>query len=257
MLQKTFVLISGFITFYAFQQGDEIEIQGEPIKVTNSCGWQIEPQQNTFSYCKSRANCTVFFLQYNVITANQWFGDFEVESRGLDPADESFSRFQLLVLYDNIDEQKIGELPKTISNSSVFKKSNESINFPIDKRYKNLSLGVWGPNSCVTVKLVRFYYYQCPTSTIALVNFIATLAPSELSSPIVLKGNCADNAVQRSPSLSMKCYYNRSYEVLGSCLCKAGFSNLDNGRKSKNCTRKFVIGIQLLYFFIYLVIVNG
>ena len=152
MLQKTFILISGLIALYAFQQADEIEIQGEP------CGaWQIDPQQNFLSHCRSGANCTFFFLQDNVITANEWFGNFEIDSRGMGSADESFSRFQLLVLYDNIDEQKIGELPKTIFNSSNFTVSNEVINFSIDKRYKNLTLGVWGPNFCGTLKQIRFY----------------------------------------------------------------------------------------------------
>ena len=136
-----------------------------------------------------------------------------------------------------MDEQEIGKLPKTILNSPMFKESNDVINFSIDKRYKNLSLGVWGPNFCGTLKRIRFYYYQCPSSTKALVNFKATPAPSKNSSFISLKGNCTDNAVQNinSSSLSMRCYYNGSYEVFGSCLCKAGFSNLNNGRNNNNC----------------------
>ena len=248
MLQKTFLLISKLIALYAFQQGDEIEIHGVRVEDAKPCGgWHFESKQNVLSICGKGANCTFFFLQYNVITANEWFGNFQIQSRGLSSANESFSRLQLLILYDNIDEQKIGELPKTIFNSSVLKKSKEIINFSIDKRYKHFSLGVWGPNSCATLK-IRSYYYQCPSRTRALVNFIAALAPSEQSSPISLKGNCAEHAVQNSSSLYMKCYYNGSYEVFGSCLCEAGFSNLDNGRNSKNCRRKFVIDIQLLYF---------
>ena len=239
MLQKTFLLISGLIVIYAFQQGDEIEIQGKPITKIKPCGdWDFQFQTNVLSTCRSGVNCTLFFLQYNVITGNEWFGDFQIESRY--SANESFSRFELRVLYDNMDDQEIGKLPKTIlnsTNSTVFIESNDVINFSIDKRYKNLSLGVWGPNFCGTLKGIRFYYYQCPSSTRALVNFKATLSPSKNSSSILLKGNCADNAVQnnKSSSLSMRCYYNRSYEVFGSCLCKAGFSNLDNGRRNNNC----------------------
>ena len=174
-----------------------------------------------------------FFLQYNVITGNEWFGDFKINSRYL--ANESFSRFELRVLYDNMDEHEIGKLPKTILNSPGFQQSNDVINFSIDKRYKNLTLGVWGQNFCGNFKLIRFYYYQCPSSTRALVNFKATLTPSKNSSSILLKGNCANNAVQNNKTLSMKCYYNGSYEVFGSCSCEAGFSNLDNGRRSNNC----------------------
>ena len=248
---ENILLISGLITLYAFQQGDEKEIQGKPVNdPKRDCSeWHFKSKENVLSTCGSGANCTFFFLQDNVITANEWFGMFEIDSRGLGSADESFSRFQLLVLYDNIDEQKIGELPKIIFNSSNFTMSNEVINFSIDKRYKNLTLGVWGPNFCGTLKRIRFYYYQCPSSTIALVNFKATLAPSKNSSSILLKGDCVDNAVQsiNSSSLSMKCYYNGSYEVFGSCLCKAGYSNLDNGKTQKICKRKFVIDIQLLY----------
>ena len=236
MLQKIFLLITGLIELYAFQQGDEIEIRGKLIKDMKLCGdWAIEPQQNILYHCRSGANCTFFFLQYNVITGNEWFGDFQIESRH--SANESFSRFELRVLYDNMDEQEIGKFPKTILNSLVFQKSNDVINFSIDKRYKNLTLGVWGPNFCGILKQIRFYYYQCPSSTRALVNFKATLAPSKNSNSILLKGNCADNAVQnnKSSSLSMRCYYNGSYEVFGSCSCKAGFSNLGNGRNNNNC----------------------
>ena len=235
MLQKTFFLISELIALYALQQGDEIEIQGKRIKDIESCRvWQFDYQQNILSTCHSRANCTFFFLQYNVITGNEWFGDFQIESRRL--ANDSFSRFELRVLYDSMNEQLIGKLPKTILNSNGFQKSKITINFSIDKRYKNLAVGVSGPNFCGTLKPIRFYYYQCPSSTRALVNFKATLAPRKNSSPILLKGNCAHNAVQsNSHSLSMKCYYNGSYEVFGSCLCKAGFSNLANGRHNNNC----------------------
>ena len=235
MLQKAFLLISGMIALYAFQQGDEIEIRGAPVLHVQSCGgWQFESQQNLLYTCHSGANCTFFFSLYSVIIGNEWFGDFQIYSRYL--ANESFSRFELRVLYDNMDEQGIGKLPKTILNSPGSQTSNDVINFSIDKRYKNLSLGVWGPNFCGNLKLIRFYLYQCPSSTRALVNFKATFAPSKNSSSILLKGNCADNAIQNNKSsLCMKCYYNGSYQVLGSCSCKAGFSNLNNGRRTNNC----------------------
>ena len=236
MLQKIFLLTIGLIALYAFQKGDEIEIQGETAEAQQLCGnWNSNPKHNTLSACHSRVNCTFFILQYNEITGNEWFGDFQIESRYL--ANKSFSRFELRALYDNMDEQEIGKLPKTILNSTGFEETNDVINFSIDKRYKNLTIGVWGPNFCGTLKRIRFFYYQCPSNTSALVNFKATLAPSKNSSSISLKGNCADNAVQNknSSSLSMKCYYNGSYEVFGSCLCKAGFSNHDNGRNNNNC----------------------
>ena len=236
MLRKISVLISGLIALYAFQQGDKIEIQGKRIQNIKSCGgWQVGSQQNRLFTCRSGASCTFFFLQYNVIIGNEWFGNFQIYSRYF--ANESNSRFELRVLYDYMDEQEIGKLPKTILNSPGFQESKDVINFTIDKRYKNLSLGVWGPNFCGTFKLIRFYYYQCPSSTRALVNFKATLAPSKNSSSILLKGNCADNSVQNNnrPSLSMKCYYNGSYEVFGSCSCKAGFSNFHNGMHENNC----------------------
>ena len=234
MLQKTFFLISVLIALDAFQQGDEIEIQGKPIEKIEPCGdWHFSSQQNTLSTCHSGANCTFFFLQYNIIAGNEWFGDFQIESRY--SANGSFSRFELRVLYDNMDEQDIGKLPKTILNSFTFNESNDVISFSVDKRYENLSLGVSGPNFCGTLKRIRFYYYQCSSSTRALVNFKETLAPSKNSSPILLKGNCADNADQNNSSLSMKCYYNGSYEVFGSCSCKAGFSNLADGRHNNNC----------------------
>ena len=187
-----------------------------------------------FKYLPQSSKLYLFFLKYNVITGNEWFGDFQIESRHL--VNDSFSRFELRVLYDNMNEQLIGRLPKTILNSYEFQKSKDTINFSIDKRYKNLAVGVSGPNFCGTLKPIRFYYYQCPSSTRVLVNFKATHAPSKNSSPILLKGNCAHNAVQsNSYSLSMKCYYNGSYEVFGSCLCNAGFSNLANGRNNNNC----------------------
>ena len=236
MLQKTFPLISGLIALYALQQGHEIEIQGEIAEAEQLCfDWYIRFKENILSTCHSQANCTLFFLKYKVLTGNEWFGNFQIESRH--SANESFSKFELRALYDNMCEQEIGKLPKTISNSPGFHRTDDVISFSIDKRYKNLTLGVWGPNFCGTLKLIRLFYYQCPSNTTALVNFKATLAPSKNSNSILLKGNCADNAVQnkKSSSLSMKCYHNGSYEVFGSCLCKPGFSNLDNGRSNNNC----------------------
>ena len=66
MLRKISVLISGLIALYAFQQGDEIEIQGKRIQNIKSCGgWQVRSQQNRLFTCRSGANCTFFF--YNTM----------------------------------------------------------------------------------------------------------------------------------------------------------------------------------------------
>ena len=110
-----------------------------------------------------------FFFKCKVPTGNEWFGNFQIESRH--SANESFSKFELHALYDNMYEQKIGKLPKTIPNTPGFHRTNDVISFSIHKRYKTLTLGVWGPNFCGALKLIRFFYYQCPSSTTALVNF--------------------------------------------------------------------------------------
>ena len=238
MLQKIFILISALIALYAFQQGDEVKIEGGTSAVTELCAaWQDLAKNKITSTCLTqRTNCTFFFLQYNIDTANEWFGHFEVESRVLE--NRSFSRFELRVRYDNnTDEKKIYELPKNVPNSAGFHKENEVINFSVDKGYKNLTLGVWGPDFCGFFKLIQLYYYECPSSTRALVGFTATPAPSQPFSPIILEGNCAENAVQNKSNspLTMKCYYNGSYEVFGNCLCKTGFSNFGNGTRNKEC----------------------
>ena len=232
------------MALYAFQQGDEVEIQGETIARPTLCVDWTDLNGEIRSACEKGKNCTFFFRQYNILTANEWFGDFQVASRLI--KNRSFSKFELRVRYDNnINEKKIYELPKSNPNlidfhtdNKDFHTDNEVINFSVDEGYKNLALGVRGPNFCGNFKLVRLYYYKCPARTKALVNFIATPAPSKRSRSIELKGNCAENAVQKKSSsrLTMKCYYNGSYEVFGNCVCKAGFSNLDNGTHNKECT---------------------
>ena len=50
MLQKTFPLISGLIALYAFQQGHEIEIQGEIKEARQLCfDWYITSERNIVS----------------------------------------------------------------------------------------------------------------------------------------------------------------------------------------------------------------
>ena len=239
--EKIFLLISALIALYAFQQGDEVEIQGKTIANPKPCADWTDLSVKIISACVKGKNCTFFFRQYSILTANEWFGDFQVVSR----LNRSFSKFELRVRYDNnMDEKKIYELPKNKPNSfdfstdKKFHTDNEVINFSVDKGYKSLTLGVRGPDFCGNFKLIRLYYYKCPATTKALVNFIATPAPSKRNSSIELKGNCAENAVQNkiSSPLTMKCYYNGSYEVFGNCVCKAGFSNLDNGTRNKECT---------------------
>lgn len=238
MLQKIFILTSILVTFHVSQRGKEVkEIKEvETVKVSKNCSdWEIKTKRKVARICDNRKECTFFFLQYNIITGNEWFGDFRVESKR--DINKTFSKFELRVLYDNLVEKKIYELPKIVPSVSGFYKGNEVINFSVDKKYKNLSLGVWGPDTCGGLELIRLYYYECPTKTGALVEFAATPAPSLPLSPISLKGKCAQNAIQNesySP-LSMKCYYNGTYEVFGSCVCKAGFSNFFDGTHNKEC----------------------
>ena len=237
MLQKILLLINALIALYAFQQGDEIEIDQEKFQPSKDCtDWRLENTKMITNNCGKAINCTFFFLKYNIATANEWFGDVQVVSRL--QKNKSFSRFEIHIRYDNIYEKKIYELPKNVPNALGFHTDNEVINFSVDNGYKNLLLGARGPDFCGSLSLTRLYYYKCPTSTNVLVNFIATPAPSKLFSPIELQGNCAKNAVKNesNSSLSMKCYYNGSYVVFGNCVCKAGFSNLDNGSHNKECT---------------------
>ena len=239
MLQKIFFSISALIALYAFQQDNEVEIQGKTAAAPKPCGdWEDLSNKIISSTCTKGQNCTFFFMHYNISTANEWFGDFKVSSRLIE--NRSFSKFELRVRYDNnMDEKKIYELPKNVPpNLLNFHDDNEVINFSVDEGYKNLTIGVRGPDFCGNFELMRLYYYECPASTKALVNFIATPAPSKRVRFVELKGNCAENAVQsKSRSLlTMKCYYNGSYEVFGNCVCIAGFSNLHNGTRNKECT---------------------
>lgn len=237
MWQRIFLLINPLIALYALEQGDEVEIEQETFKPPKNCtDWRLHNPKMIINNCGEGISCTFFFLKYNIATANEWFGNFEVVSRLQE--NKSFSRFEIRIRYDNMFEKEIYELPKNVPNTLGFHEDNEVINFSVDKGYKNLILGARGPDFCGSLSLTRLYYYKCPARTSVLVNFVSTPAPSKLFSPIVLQGNCAENAVQNKSNslLSMKCYYNGSYEVFGNCVCKAGFSNLDNGSRNKKCT---------------------
>ena len=68
-----------------------------------------------------------------------------------------------------------------------------------------------------------------------LVDFLEVPAPSKTSGPYISVATCAENAVKKNSShhLSMKCYYNGTFEVWGSCQCEAGYTNFYEKKRCK------------------------
>ena len=190
-----------------------------------SDGWLLSPGKA--ATCDSTPeNCTVVSPSYNITEVNELFINVTTETRNCNTISKPCQQsFVILALYADI-KIYLGMVPSPpYTSSSNFSKTSTIINFSKDQKYKEVRLGLQETLYCGTVKSFSVFYYKCPTRTSELVDFEEEVAPNKSASPKELTGKCTSNAIQKSPSLLMKCYFDGTVQVFGSCECKAGFTN--------------------------------
>ena len=193
---------------------------------------------------REEANCEALSLLYNGRKAKELYVNILTETRKCWQrafSESCTGKFNVSIHYLN-NENRLksfiltSEIPKKrFDIKKHFFYANDTVSFSVDQNYKNFKLGFQAPFYCGTIISVSVHYYLCPIKTSALVDFPEVPAPSKLVSPYVSAGACTKNSVKKRDSLdlSMKCYYNGTYEVVGSCECEAGYTNFYDSKICK------------------------
>lgn len=220
-----------------------------------SGGWTIS--NNRISICSwgdsryQRKNSTIVSSSYDLKNVNQLFVEVKSESRIKDCSSNTRKKactksFDLLAYYGNDGKnfnhaEKIGSLPaKANLPSERFYNSYDSVSLQRNKNYKYLKLALRSADYCGNVHVVKLFYYSCCSSNFIafdLIDIVETVAPGKSSSPVMLSVKCVKNAVPEieSHSVTARCYYNGSVEILGSCVCKPGYTNIH-----RKCICRFI-----------------
>ena len=200
-----------------------------------SSNWLVSADRATV--CNNfNKNCTIVSGLYDVRKVNELFVNVSTETRKISKTDKVVGRkFVLLALYgssQNPDEAYttlVSTLPNSVFNAlDFFFQTIDVISFSRNQSYSQVSLGLQDSSYCGTVKSISLFYYICPANTAELVDFTGEAAPNKTTRQKKLIGKCTTNAVKKSSSLSMICYFNGTFEVIGSCECRAGFTNHKN-----------------------------
>ena len=182
-----------------------------------------------------KKDCTVVSRWYDVSKVNELFVNVSTETRKISKTDKIVGRkFVLLAIYgsrQNPDELYtfISFLPNSVFNTlGDFFETIDIISFSRNQSYSQVRLGLQDSSYCGTVRSISLFYYKCPANTTDLVDFTEEVAPNKTTREKKLIGVCTTNAVKKSAPLSMTCYSNGTFEVFGSCECRAGFTNRKN-----------------------------
>ena len=181
-----------------------------------------------------RGNCTIVSNRYYVNTTEELFIEIKTETRNLTATTKScenkfvvFATFESNKL-DKTRTDNIANIPhnKTLHKVEYFFITTDTISFSKYQEYDYVMVGFNALSYCGTVHSFSMYYYICPESTIELVEFERQVAPIKSVSPKVLPGKCTNFALERRLPLTMKCYFNGSFEIFGNCECRPGFTNV-------------------------------
>lgn len=204
-----------------------------------SSDWIVASDKATIcssNIISSKKNCTVVSGLYDLRKVNELFVSVCTDTRKINKTDKVVRRkFILLALYgssQNPDEAYttlVSILPNSVFNTvGDFFQTVDIISFSRNQSYSQVSLGLQDSSYCGTVKSISLFYYMCPANTAQLVDFTEEAAPNKTARQKKFIGKCTTNAVKKSSSLSMICYFNGTFEVFGSCECRAGFMNRKN-----------------------------
>ena len=221
---------------------DEFGMTGISSSSTSSAdcprqGWFVENSRivvclNGFNKPK---NCTIVSSRYYVNATNELFMEIKTEARKCTPLRKNceiafilFATFESSKPNESKIDKIIAKVPykKTLHLAQIFFRTTYTINFSRDQKYDYVKVGFIASSYCGNVGY-SMYYYTCPESSTELVEFEKQAAPNMLSSPKIVVGKCTNFAVVRSSPLTMKCYFNGSFEVYGICECRPGFTNVN------------------------------
>ena len=206
-------------------------------------GWTFElGKASTCATDRLYENCTLQSPEYDVTKANELFVDIKTETRKCNTMDKyRFCDETFVLLAVHKDSKKVnkplieflGTIPAPQSrspneSSGKFLNATDVINFSRDQRYSHVKLALQETSYCGTVKYVSMFYYKCSAKGSELIVFEDVAAPNKSASPILLTGKCTKHSVVESDPLRMRCHYNGTFEVFGSCKCKAGFTYVHN-----------------------------
>lgn len=190
--------------------------------------------------------CVLFSTSCDINEVNELYVNIKTETRNCSSVEDLWKctgKFNVSVHYETAENNFISsvlpdEIPKQIEHiyrNGIFYETDDDISFSRIQKYNRFKLGFHAPFYCGVIKSVSVYYYSCPAKTNVLVDFLEVPAPSKTSSPNTSVGTCTKNAVTKygNHSLFMKCYYNGTFEVLGSCQCEAGYTNFYEKKRCK------------------------
>lgn len=242
MILGTLLIVILLLECFSLKNISKVKIgNGAMLTVQGICkqsGWVVST--DTATICSSnislKKNCTVVSEIYDVRKVNELFVNVSTETRKISKTDKVVGRkFVLLALYgssQNRDEAYttlVSILPNSVFGTvGFFLKTIDIISFTRNQSYSQVSLGLQDSSYCGTVKSISLFYYMCPANTADLVDFTEEAAPNKTTRQKTLIGKCTTNAVKKSSSLSMICYFNGTFEVFGSCECRAGFTKHKN-----------------------------
>ena len=205
-------------------------------------GWIVGFGRASLTCTIDGLNCTLQSPEYDVTEANELFVNIVTETRKCNTlikgkfCEETFALLAVHRDKKNLNKpftKFLGTIPASPSrspneSSSMFFKANDVINFSRDQKYSHVKLALQESSYCGTVTNVTIFYYKCSAKGSELVVFQNVVAPNKSASPILLTGKCTKDSVIESYPLRMRCHYNGTFEVFGSCKCKAGFTNVHN-----------------------------
>lgn len=170
-------------------------------------------------------DCIIVSNRYYVNTTEELFVEIKTLTRNR-------TTFVVFATFgsNKLNKTKIDNIAKiphniTFHEIGFFFKATDTFSFVKYQGYDYLTVGFDGISYCGEVASFSMYYYICPES-IKLVEFVREPAPMKSSSPKMLVGKCTNFAMETSSPLTMRCYFNGSFEVLGSCECRPGFTNV-------------------------------
>ena len=201
-----------------------------------------------FPWHSESQDCVLFSTSFDINEVNELYVNIKTDTRNCSAIEmmdiwKCTGKFNVSVHYETFENNFISfvipdEIPQQIEHSyrsGTFYKTDDDISFSVKQKYNRLKLGFQGPFYCGQLKSVSVYYYLCPAKTSALVDFPEVPAPNKTLSSSISVGTCTKNAVTKygDHSLFMKCYYNGTAEVLGSCQCEAGYTNFYEKKRCK------------------------
>ena len=192
--------------------------------------------QNEIAICNLgeniRGNCTIVSNRYYVNATVELFIEIKTETRKTRnrTCEDTFALFTTFES-NKLNKTRTDEIAKVPNNKCLhelgtFIETTDTFSFVKYREYDYFMVGFDGTSYCGKVTSFSMYYHICPES-IELVEFVRQAAPIKSLSPKILVGKCTTSAVERSSPLTMKCYFNGSFEVFGSCECRPGFTNVN------------------------------